>query len=126
MTTGSSIEFEKELITTLTKAKYKYSLCTVNELTEEQARSILAIVDNLRNKMKNPVVHAEWEHKDGIYGVAYCSNCDFELKYNNTNYCPNCGAKMDKSGMRSLTPEESKELKKYYESLVKQKVKIEW
>ena len=43
-----------------------------------------------------PVVHAEWEHKDGIYGVAFCSNCGFELKYNNTNFCSNCGAKMDK------------------------------
>lgn len=43
-----------------------------------------------------PVIHAEWEHKDEIYGVVFCSNCGFELKYNNTNYCPNCGAKMDK------------------------------
>lgn len=41
-----------------------------------------------------PVVHAKWEHKDGIYGVVYCSHCDFELKGNNTNYCPYCGAKM--------------------------------
>lgn len=43
-----------------------------------------------------PVIHAKWEHKDGIYGVVYCSNCGFELKYNNTNFCPDCGAKMDK------------------------------
>ena len=36
----------------------------------------------------------EWVLKDGIYGVAYCSECDYELHTNNTNYCPNCGADM--------------------------------
>ena len=37
---------------------------------------------------------AEWILKDGIYGVAYCSKCDYELHTDDTNYCPNCGAKM--------------------------------
>lgn len=104
MTTESSIEFEKELTTTLTKAKYKYSLCTVNELTEEQARSILAIVDNLRNKMKNPVVHAEWISHDYKktnsqldFEFPYeCSNCNHRQGLLPFKYCPNCGAKMDK------------------------------
>lgn len=35
-----------------------------------------------------------WVSKEGIYGVVYCSICDFELKIDNTPYCPNCGAKM--------------------------------
>ena len=35
-----------------------------------------------------------WIMKEGIYGVAYCSECDFELHINNTNYCPYCGARM--------------------------------
>jgi hypothetical protein len=30
-----------------------------------------------------------------VYGVTYCSICDFELKIDNTNYCPHCGAKME-------------------------------
>lgn len=36
-----------------------------------------------------------WISKPNIYGVAYCSECDYELHTNNTNYCPNCGAKME-------------------------------
>lgn len=37
----------------------------------------------------------EWIAKDGVYGVAYCSECDYEMRLNDTNYCPNCGAKME-------------------------------
>ena len=36
----------------------------------------------------------EWEHEDGVYGLAFCSNCEFELRMNDTNFCPNCGADM--------------------------------
>ena len=35
-----------------------------------------------------------WITRPHVYGVTYCSECDFELKIDNTNYCPNCGAKM--------------------------------
>ena len=48
-----------------------------------------------------PIIEAEPERKKGewilkpnIYGVAYCSECDYELHTDNTNYCPNCGADM--------------------------------
>ena len=27
--------------------------------------------------------------------ITFCSECGFELKIDNTNYCPNCGVKMD-------------------------------
>ncbi len=43
-------------------------------------------------ELKRP--KGEWISKPLVYGVTYCSECDFELKINNTNYCPNCGAKM--------------------------------
>jgi len=36
-----------------------------------------------------------WLRRPHVYGVTYCSVCDFELKIDNTNYCPNCGAKME-------------------------------
>lgn len=39
---------------------------------------------------------AHWVQKPNIYGVAYCSRCDYELHTNDTNYCPNCGARMVK------------------------------
>lgn len=35
-----------------------------------------------------------WITRPHIYGVDFCSECGFELKINNTNYCPNCGADM--------------------------------
>lgn len=38
----------------------------------------------------------KWISKPHVYGVSYCSECDFELKIDDTNYCPNCGAKMEK------------------------------
>ena len=46
-------------------------------------------------KLKRP--KGEWISKPLVYGVTYCSECDFELKINNTNYCPNCGARMTES-----------------------------
>ena len=36
-----------------------------------------------------------WITKPHIYGVAFCSECDFELRIDDTKYCPNCGAKME-------------------------------
>lgn len=36
-----------------------------------------------------------WINKKGVYGVIYCSECDYELHTNNTNFCANCGAKME-------------------------------
>lgn len=36
----------------------------------------------------------KWVYKQGYFGVVYCSECDYELKTNNTNFCPNCGARM--------------------------------
>lgn len=35
-----------------------------------------------------------WINKPNIYGVAYCTECDYELHTNDTNFCPNCGAYM--------------------------------
>lgn len=37
---------------------------------------------------------AEWVSKEGIFGAAYCSKCDYELHTDDTNYCPNCGRRM--------------------------------
>jgi len=36
----------------------------------------------------------KWVEKPNVYGVAYCSLCDYELHTNDTNFCPNCGADM--------------------------------
>ena len=41
-------------------------------------------------------IRGRWIEKPHVHGVAYCSLCDYELHTNDTNFCPNCGAKMDK------------------------------
>ena len=40
-------------------------------------------------------IRGRWIEKPHVHGVAYCSLCDYELHTNDTNFCPNCGAKMD-------------------------------
>ena len=61
-------------------------------------------LDNIETAIRNipavdaaPVVHGRWISKseEGLYGPAYCSICDFELRIDDTPYCPMCGAKMD-------------------------------
>lgn len=46
-----------------------------------------------------PVVHGRWVYEDGDPATIPCSVCNYRvMRYNNTKYCPNCGAKMDKEG----------------------------
>ena len=40
-----------------------------------------------------PVRHGKWLHRKN--GVAYCSECEVDTVEDETNYCPNCGTKMD-------------------------------
>ena len=42
------------------------------------------------------VVHGRWMHHEN--DIAYCSNCEADAVEDGTNYCPNCGAKMDGDG----------------------------
>lgn len=43
----------------------------------------------------DPVRHGKWIiSSDGYY--PYCSECHYRPEKNMTNYCPNCGARMDK------------------------------
>ncbi len=43
-----------------------------------------------------PVRHGRWLHRKN--GVAYCSECEIDAVEDGTEYCPNCGAKMDLEG----------------------------
>ena len=36
----------------------------------------------------------KWLMRDGVYGATYCSECNYELRINDVNYCPNCGKRM--------------------------------
>ena len=42
------------------------------------------------------VRRGRWMHHES--DIAYCSNCDVDAVEDGTNYCPNCGAKMDLEG----------------------------
>ena len=55
---------------------------------------VLEILDLPSVHPKNDKPSGKWITKPNVYGVAFCSECGFELKINDTNYCPNCGAKM--------------------------------
>ncbi len=43
-----------------------------------------------------PVVHGEWVNiQGGFWRVGTCSVCGEHYPTGGSNYCPNCGAKMD-------------------------------
>ncbi len=53
-------------------------------------------IEHKLNELPTAEKKGRWIEKPNIYGVAYCSECDYELHTNDTNYCPNCGARMVK------------------------------
>lgn len=43
-----------------------------------------------------PVVHGRWVYEHGDPVMMPCSVCGYRVfRYNNTRYCPNCGARME-------------------------------
>lgn len=43
-----------------------------------------------------PVVYGRWVYEHGDPVMMPCSVCGYRVfRYNNTRYCPNCGARMD-------------------------------
>ncbi len=63
------------------------SLSQFNHMCEE-----LEELREYKNQQQEKI--GKWIYKQGIFGAAYCSKCDFELKIDNTKYCPNCGCRM--------------------------------
>lgn len=64
--------------------------------------SVLEYAENLPAADVAPVVHGRWLRDDDF---VICSQCEAEMNQKNSlgvdnfkNYCPNCGAKMDKEG----------------------------
>lgn len=43
-----------------------------------------------------PVVHGRWEEDREIVGLLMCSQCGYIDHRTTNDYCPSCGAKMDK------------------------------
>lgn len=86
----------------------------MRELTADQ------VVDMLKRVPTADRPKGEWLNKEGVYGAVYCSECDYELRVNNTNFCPNCGADMrnDEDELTAtfeltITEEQKQRLDKY-------------
>lgn len=53
------------------------------------------IIDNAETIDAEPIRHGEWKHYKEC-GITNCSVCDWCIDESwSSNYCPNCGAKMD-------------------------------
>ena len=51
-------------------------------------------IDNFPTADVAPVRHGHWIECN--YGLTFeCSKCKYPTEYSLTDYCPNCGAKMD-------------------------------
>ena len=51
-------------------------------------------IDNFPTADVAPVRHGHWIECN--YGLTFeCSECKYPTEYSLTDYCPNCGAKMD-------------------------------
>ena len=70
--------------------------CGHHFIVEKELETHLDFVRNLPIVDIQPVVHGKWI--DNKYGCLACSNCKtlLEMFVGSKNYCPNCGAKMDK------------------------------
>ena len=87
-------------------AKYKSITEMAEEIRDEALDNIKyngitlrELCDKLKSNEYAPMVRGEWVGFDyeywGEVGTAYaCSECDDKTTVK-TNYCPNCGAKMD-------------------------------
>ena len=57
--------------------------------------------DRIMTEDVAPVRRGRWKHErlpstsGGSYAVIRCSVCEYQYPMTETNYCPNCGAKMD-------------------------------
>ena len=77
------------------------------EDADEKRKAITGLVNGIPAVDAAPVVHGRWIKPVPGDGEAYCSNCKHDalpcgyylnpalMKYYETAYCPNCGAKMD-------------------------------
>ena len=60
---------------------------------------IIDALENVPAADVAPVVHSYWEHKitNDEENIGICHNCKYPVNWfwEQTKYCPNCGAKMD-------------------------------
>lgn len=65
----------------------------------EEAYKIAFYYKDKSDEIDNHVKHGKWIDKGNAAGL-FCSECDFKVRYRDERrfkYCPNCGAKMERS-----------------------------
>lgn len=50
-------------------------------------------IDALKERAERK--RGKWVHLPNVWGVVFCSECNYDLRINDTKYCPNCGVKME-------------------------------
>lgn len=86
-------------VTAFSDADYIKNLCQNPAKSEDWLGGIydaISAVEGVNTVDAAPVVHGRWvyEYDDPI--MIPCSVCGYQVfSYNDTHYCPNCGAKMD-------------------------------
>ena len=59
-------------------------------------RDIKALISVMPEVDAVPVAHGRWIYENDDPSMIPCSMCGYQVfRYNNTPYCPHCGAKMD-------------------------------
>ena len=59
-------------------------------------RKAIVQVEHAPTIEAEPVKHGEWVSLEADIGLFACSNCGHKILRAECNYCPKCGAKMDK------------------------------
>ena len=96
---SATTENGKKLLTMAEYIKRKYAVDAVLDVycdtpdIDLSCEKFEAAILKIQAADVAPVRHGKWLHRKN--GVAYCSECEVDTVEDETNYCPNCGAKMD-------------------------------
>ena len=85
----------------ITKAQAIHAMEQVTQpecFIEDTRKDFAKIIEKLPAADVAPVVHGEWLSGRTFLENAVCSNCKttYEAYYSKYQYCPRCGAKMDR------------------------------
>ena len=91
---------DREAAIEICEKEYRERLRMADYCGDTVAWNIGAEIKNMPAADVEPVVHGRWISKNphGYEWIFGCSNCDYIDGYpfnDRSNYCPNCGAKMD-------------------------------
>lgn len=79
-----------------------------NPMNFDRTTLINTALDTVIETLEQEPKKGHWITRPHVYGATYCSECDFELKIDDTNYCPNCGAKMESEERRTKMQEKKR------------------